>query len=81
METAAALAAINGQLIAWPGSARRLIPEIQGDSMPIGGSTVVVEHLPAVRVGAGENQLRSRHPDWPFRADESRGEFGWSSFL
>jgi len=68
VEAAASLAAADGQLIAFADVAGRSVPELQGNAVPIRGTSVAVKNLAAFGIGARENQLSSRHPDQPSRA-------------
>jgi hypothetical protein len=68
VEAAAPLAPVDGQLIAFADMASRSVPELQGNAVPIRGTSVAVKNLAAFGIGARENQLSSRHPDQPSRA-------------
>jgi hypothetical protein len=61
VEAAASLAAADSQLIAFTDMSGGSVPELEGDTVPIRSSTVVVENLAASEIGAREDQLNFRH--------------------
>jgi len=65
VESAAPLAPVDGQLVAFADVTGRSVPEFQGDAVPIRGMSVAVKNLAASRISTRENQLSSHHPDSP----------------
>ena len=68
VETAAPLAAIDGQVITFADMTSRSVPELQGNTMFVRSTACFKEDLAAVGVGARENQSRSRHRVLSFRS-------------
>ena len=61
VEAATSFAPVRDEAIALAGVTGCLIPEFQGDAMPLGTAAVGVEHLAAGSIGAWKNPVGSRH--------------------
>jgi hypothetical protein len=67
MEAAALLAPVDSQNIAFADMTGCLVPEFQGNAVPVRRTPVAVENLAAIGIGTRKNQMPSRHPDQPSR--------------
>jgi hypothetical protein len=63
VESAAPLTTVDRQSTVDADAACGLVPELQGNSMPVCGAPVLVERLPTSGIGARENDLGSNHGD------------------
>ena len=64
MEASAPFTAVDGQAVAFAEIAGCLVPKVQGNTMLVRATPLLVEDLAASGIGPRENQLMSQHRDW-----------------